>query len=250
MAEFAAPSKRTRKYLLEGDDDKANRQDNSILEVRISMQLRQGDPLFKLPCSPQAQLTIESPNSKGESFSGQEDGLGLVLSEASAGTATPGTITPETPSSPTSLSPHGDEDSDAKLDLAEGASGVSGKVLGHHRSASEPPFLKDVPQINPQLSEGYGSMTTQSTSSCSDAGRRFNSIERSASKFRGSRVNAGNIVDQIINSQESEVTGEHTTGDPNRNESNLIAFLMAKNANANVLPSDYGLDADDKYRTL
>ena len=75
MAEFAGSSKRTRKYLLEGDDDKANRQDNSILEVetsnlfwyifkswrmlkvleynfnsqvRISMQLRQGDPLFKL----------------------------------------------------------------------------------------------------------------------------------------------------------------------------------------------------------
>ena len=75
MAEFAGSSKRTRKYLLEGDSDKANRQDNSILEVetsnlfwyifkswrmlkvleynfnsqvRISMQLRQGDPLFKL----------------------------------------------------------------------------------------------------------------------------------------------------------------------------------------------------------
>jgi hypothetical protein len=28
--------------------------------------------------------------------------------------------------------------------------------------------------------------------------------------------------------------------DPNRNESNLISFLMAKNANANVLPSDFG----------
>ena len=33
MAEFAGSNKRSRKYLLEGDDDKANRQDNSILEV-------------------------------------------------------------------------------------------------------------------------------------------------------------------------------------------------------------------------
>lgn len=35
MAEFAASNKRTRKFLLEADDDKANRQDNSILEVGI-----------------------------------------------------------------------------------------------------------------------------------------------------------------------------------------------------------------------
>jgi hypothetical protein len=69
------------------------------------------------------------------------------------------------------MSHDGDEDTFAKLDSAEGSSVVPGKVLGHHRSASEPPFLKDLPQIG-HLSEGYGSMTTQSTSSCSDAGRR------------------------------------------------------------------------------
>ena len=100
-------------------------------------------------------------------------GLKSYLDEASAGTATPGTITPDSPSSPTSTSFDADEDTVAKLALAESSSSVAGggKVLGHHRSASEPPFLKD--GQSGQLSEGYGSMTTQSTSSCSDAGRRY-----------------------------------------------------------------------------
>ena len=99
-------------------------------------------------------------------------GLKSYLDEASAGTVTPGTITPDSPSSPTSTSFDADEDTVAKLALAESSSSLAaGKVLGHHRSASEPPFLKD--GQSGQLSEGYGSMTTQSTSSCSDAGRRY-----------------------------------------------------------------------------
>ncbi len=78
-------------------------------------------------------------------------------------------------------------------------------------------------------------------------------------------MDAGDIVEQIINSQESEEPhGEHTAGwfgqkyvnfgkehksnsciisfsaDPNRNENNLISFLMARSGNANVLPSDFG----------
>lgn len=39
MAEFAGQNKRTRKYLLEGHDEKLNRQDNSILEVRYIVVL-------------------------------------------------------------------------------------------------------------------------------------------------------------------------------------------------------------------
>ena len=39
MAEFAGQNKRTRKYLLEGHDEKLNRQDNSILEVRCIVVL-------------------------------------------------------------------------------------------------------------------------------------------------------------------------------------------------------------------
>ena len=131
------------------------------------------------PISPQKpSSTSDDQYSKGEGMldSSQKDGLGLTsyLDEASAGTATPGTVTPDTPSSPTSLTPDGEEDTEAKLDLAEGSSSDKGKVLGHHRSASEPPFVKDGNQGG-QMSEGYGSMTTQSTSSCSDAGRRYKS---------------------------------------------------------------------------
>lgn len=79
---------------------------------------------------------------------------------------------PNTSRSMITASHDGDEDTVAKLALANSMSGVTGKMLGHHRSASEPPFVRDAHQTG-QLSEGYGSMTTQSASSSSDAGRRY-----------------------------------------------------------------------------
>lgn len=119
--------------------------------------------------------TLESPSSKGEPSCGQEDGLGLPsnnLDEHGAGAVTSGSGTPSSQSSHASTSLDGDNQTITKLALAEGSNIVTGKALGHHRSASEPPLTKDVLQTG-QLSEGYGSMTTQSTSSSSDAGRRW-----------------------------------------------------------------------------
>ena len=146
------------------------------------------DNIFR-PSSPQTHLTIDSPNSKGESSTGQENNLGLqsYLDEACAGTATPGTITPGTPATPTSTTFEGNEDITDKLVLPNNMSGGSRKGLGHCRSASEPPFINDGKQSevakSGQLSEGYGSMTTQSTSSCSDAGRRYWNMRNLAPLF-------------------------------------------------------------------
>ncbi|KAK2565956.1 Protein FAM102B [Acropora cervicornis] len=48
LAEFAGSASTTKRYILEGYDDKTVRQDNSILEVAVKMQLTSGDPLFKV----------------------------------------------------------------------------------------------------------------------------------------------------------------------------------------------------------
>lgn len=53
LAEFAgSASFTTKRFILEGYEDKTLRQDNSILEVEVSMQLTSGDPLFKVPYVP------------------------------------------------------------------------------------------------------------------------------------------------------------------------------------------------------
>ncbi|XP_023660410.1 EEIG family member 2 isoform X2 [Paramormyrops kingsleyae] len=51
LAEFAGSGSTTRRCLLEGYDTKNTRQDNSILKVVISTQLKSGDPCFKTPPS-------------------------------------------------------------------------------------------------------------------------------------------------------------------------------------------------------
>ncbi|KAL2097080.1 hypothetical protein ACEWY4_006287 [Coilia grayii] len=56
LAEFAGSGNTTRRCLLEGYDTKNTRQDNSILKVMISMQLMSGDPCFKT--APSTAMTI------------------------------------------------------------------------------------------------------------------------------------------------------------------------------------------------
>jgi len=56
LAEFAGCGSVSRRYILEGYNDKKSRQDNSILKVTASMTLTSGDPLFKPQVSPQDQL--------------------------------------------------------------------------------------------------------------------------------------------------------------------------------------------------
>ncbi|XP_048472649.1 protein FAM102A-like [Rhincodon typus] len=56
LAEFAGSGMTSRCYILEGYDTKNTRQDNSILKISISLQLLLGDPCFKTP-SPHTALT-------------------------------------------------------------------------------------------------------------------------------------------------------------------------------------------------
>ncbi|XP_018609780.1 EEIG family member 2 isoform X2 [Scleropages formosus] len=59
LAEFAGSGNTTRRCLLEGYDTKNTRQDNSILKVVISTQLKSGDPCFKTPPSTAMYIGIQ-----------------------------------------------------------------------------------------------------------------------------------------------------------------------------------------------
>ncbi|XP_057687653.1 early estrogen-induced gene 1 protein-like [Corythoichthys intestinalis] len=58
MAEFAGSGSTVRCCLLEGYDTKNTRQDNSILKVIIGMTLLSGDPCFKTPASTAKSISI------------------------------------------------------------------------------------------------------------------------------------------------------------------------------------------------
>ncbi|TRY60593.1 hypothetical protein DNTS_026997 [Danionella cerebrum] len=63
MAEFAGSGSTARCCLLEGYDTKHTRQDNSILKVTIGMMLLSGDPCFKTPPSTAKSISVAGRDS-------------------------------------------------------------------------------------------------------------------------------------------------------------------------------------------
>ncbi|XP_028029726.1 uncharacterized protein LOC114242671 [Bombyx mandarina] len=70
LAELAGAGETTRRCLLEGYDNRT-RQDNSVLRLRIKMNMISGDPLFKVP-----ERKQEVADSKGGGDSGSESAAG------------------------------------------------------------------------------------------------------------------------------------------------------------------------------
>lgn len=66
LSEFAGSGSSIRRCLLEGYDTKHTRQDNSIIKVVIATQLLSGDPCFKTP--PSTAMTLGVPHAEAESL--------------------------------------------------------------------------------------------------------------------------------------------------------------------------------------
>jgi hypothetical protein len=67
LAQFAGCGLTTRRYLLEGYNDKKHRQDNSTLKLQVDCTLLTGDPLFKRPSKTSANLHVPSYGSASNS---------------------------------------------------------------------------------------------------------------------------------------------------------------------------------------
>uniref|UniRef100_A0A3B4ZZG6 Protein FAM102A-like n=1 Tax=Stegastes partitus TaxID=144197 RepID=A0A3B4ZZG6_9TELE len=89
MAEFAGSGSTVRCCLLEGYDTKNTRQDNSILKVIIGMTLLSGDPCFKTPPSTAKSISIPGrehtlqPDCKGEGTAEPGPAGGVSLGRSS-----------------------------------------------------------------------------------------------------------------------------------------------------------------------
>lgn len=272
LAEFAgSASFTTKRFILEGYEDKTLRQDNSILEVEVSMQLTSGDPLFKVPYAPSHnQITTETAENRAppsdppehDSTSNQTAGAEAMKSVLS--------------SSPGSVS--------ESQDAAGGDPDKVSFIPGHARSFSEPACSSNNSRSTSQLSrisgystghsfssslEGRSSRRKQSSGSgnvkqsgsgdtafCDSEqtlsppaerqGKRISWKKPDDQRSSHSRVNADDVIEQIF-------SGHNFSGDENPSgdelQGNQLSVFFTKDG---TLPK--GIFSrpipEDKYRTL
>ncbi|XP_046562107.1 protein FAM102B-like isoform X1 [Haliotis rubra] len=82
LAEFAGSGQQTRRFLLEGYDDK-HRVDNSTLTVSIEMLLISGDPVFKVPIKESLNVPESKEGQSAEGRLGDECSEGSLASNSS-----------------------------------------------------------------------------------------------------------------------------------------------------------------------
>ncbi|XP_008423047.2 protein FAM102A-like [Poecilia reticulata] len=221
ISEFAGSGSTVRCCILEGYDTKNTRQDNSILKVTIGMMLLSGDPCFKTPPSTAKSVLIgqEDPNlqlaCKGDSTAslqpagGIVDGPGAVKPRQSSGRG------PGRPEQPDGLRGPEDVFLTRHVRSASQHSRISGYStghsrcssltdLGHHRNASsssgascgaaQPPATPTKPERPPPPSAA-------ALLSHRSSRRKKDAVQRQRSCVDDTRIDADDIVEKIVQSQ-------------------------------------------------
>ncbi|KAM3865953.1 EEIG family member 2-like [Diretmus argenteus] len=218
LSEFAGSGSTTRRCLLEGYDTKHTRQDNSILKVVITTQLMSGDPCFKTP--PSTAMTLGLPQAEAECLHEDRKGGDMHISHS---VTEPGSCASVTEDLGTCC--HSRTSS-----YASQKSKISGYSTNHSRSSS----LIDLShRRNPSggsASTGIGSILEPSeqqgergeresrstppvSATCLPAPERpstpakrhpvkQNSMENQLKRVDATRVNADDIIEKILQSQD------------------------------------------------
>ncbi|XP_078721573.1 early estrogen-induced gene 1 protein-like isoform X3 [Lampetra fluviatilis] len=228
MAEFAGSRCTTRRCLLEGYDTKNARQDNSILKVIIGMTLLSGDPCFKTPPAPMPL-----------SVSGEDSGTLQLESKGPGddGSSTPGSLAQRQSKSRPSVLPTemnmlcADEPFQAgHVRSSSSASQHSRISAGYSTEHSRASSLGDLTHRrntsgDSSASTGIGSMPDSINQERvkpprppQPADRRKDSVENELKRFDATRVDADDIVEQILQTQDF-------TADPNTEDEGLRLFV-------------------------
>ncbi|KAE8284746.1 Protein FAM102A [Larimichthys crocea] len=255
IAEFAGSGSTVRCCILEGYDTKNTRQDNSILKVTIEMHLLSGDPCFKTPPSTAKSISIgdEDPtlqlDCKGESTDATVQTLGGIvegprafkprqLSGRSSGLPEEG----ESVSSPDEVFHTGHFRSSSYASQHSKISGYSTAHsrcssltdLSHHRNTSSsssascglahpsqpPPSTPTEPhrQATPTKPERPPPPSAAALMSNRSSRRKKDTVERQPSCVDDTRIDADDIVEKIVQSQ-------NFSDNSNNEDSNLRLFV-------------------------
>ncbi|XP_032814744.1 early estrogen-induced gene 1 protein-like isoform X9 [Petromyzon marinus] len=232
MAEFAGSRCTTRRCLLEGYDTKNARQDNSILKVIIGMTLLSGDPCFKTPPAPMPL-----------SVSGEDSGTLQLESKGPGddGSSTPGSLAQRQSKSRPSVLPTGkwlknkdlaNEPFQAGHVRSSSSASQHSRISGYSTEHSRASSLGDLTHRrntsgDSSASTGIGSMPDSINQERvkpprppqpADRYRRKDSVENELKRFDATRVDADDIVEQILQTQDF-------TADPNTEDEGLRLFV-------------------------
>ncbi|XP_078459475.1 early estrogen-induced gene 1 protein-like isoform X12 [Lampetra planeri] len=227
MAEFAGSRCTTRRCLLEGYDTKNARQDNSILKVIIGMTLLSGDPCFKTPPAPMPL-----------SVSGEDSGTLQLESKGPGddGSSTPGSLAQRQSKSRPSVLPTemnmlcADEPFQAGHVRSSSSASQHSRISGYSTEHSRASSLGDLTHRrntsgDSSASTGIGSMPDSINQERvkpprppQPADRRKDSVENELKRFDATRVDADDIVEQILQTQDF-------TADPNTEDEGLRLFV-------------------------
>uniref|UniRef100_A0A087XJH0 Estrogen-induced osteoclastogenesis regulator 1b n=1 Tax=Poecilia formosa TaxID=48698 RepID=A0A087XJH0_POEFO len=228
ISEFAGSGSTVRCCILEGYDTKNTRQDNSILEVTIGMTLLSGDPCFKTPPSTAKSVLIglEDPNlqlaCKGDSTASLQPPGGIVEG--------PGAVKPRQssvrglaagrPEQPDGLHSPDDVFLTRHVRSASQHSKISGYSTGHSRTGHQSALSSDSMNQSALSSDSMNqsalssdSMNQSALSSepppsaaallshRSSSRRKKDAVERQRSCVDDTRIDADDIVEKIVQSQ-------------------------------------------------
>ncbi|XP_034412237.1 protein FAM102B-like isoform X2 [Cyclopterus lumpus] len=228
LSEFAGSGSITRRCLLEGYDTKNTRQDNSILKVVITTQLMSGDPCFKTP--PSTAMTLGIPPVEAECL--LEDRKGGVMHIYHSLTETP----VKSVSVPEELVAYGHSRTPSYASEHSKISGYSSihsslTDLCHRRSVSGGSVSTGIGSIL-ETSDQQGESRTSAT--CHQAPEhpstpakvsrhpvKQNSVENQLKRVDATRVDADDIIDKILQSQDFS----HDVLDSSTEEEGLSLFV-------------------------
>ncbi|XP_036606350.1 protein FAM102A [Trichosurus vulpecula] len=249
LAEFAGSGSTVRCCLLEGYDTKNTRQDNSILKVTIGMSLLSGDPCFKTPPSTAKSIIIPSQDT---SLQLTCKGEGTCSGSSAASGSTTLTGPRQTKARPTILGSGVPEEPDQNLSSPEEVfhsghsrnssyasqqSKISGYSTEHSRSSS----LSDLTHRRNTSTSSSASGGLSMTVECPEGEREHkpekpprpprplhlsdrsfrrkkDSVESHPTWVDDTRIDAGDIVEKIMQSQDF-------TDVSNNEDSNLRLFV-------------------------
>ncbi|KAG7498744.1 hypothetical protein JOB18_019422 [Solea senegalensis] len=253
IAEFAGSGFMVRCCILEGYDTKNMRQDNSILKVMIAMTLLSGDPCFKTPPSTVKSVSTsdEDPNlqldRKGESTDATSQPLGGVVEGSRVFKPRQSSVRsaglPDERGSPDDVFQSGHFRSSSYASQHSKISGYSTghsrcsslTDLSHHRNASSsssascgpthsaqlppPSTPTDSPrQATPTRPERPPPPSAVALMSNRSSRRKKDTVERQPSCVDDTRIDADDIVEKIVQSQ-------NFSDSSNNEDSNLRLFV-------------------------
>uniref|UniRef100_A0AAZ3PSX3 C2 NT-type domain-containing protein n=1 Tax=Oncorhynchus tshawytscha TaxID=74940 RepID=A0AAZ3PSX3_ONCTS len=205
MAEFAGSGSTVRCCILEGYDTKNTRQDNSILKVTIGITLLSGDPCFKTPPS----------TAKSISIPGQDPSLQLDCKGEGAplNSGLPEQLEQSLPS-PDEVFHIGHSRNSS---YASQQSKISGYSTEHSRSSS----LTDLThrRNTSTSSSTSGGLATPTQTPHAHAHTLKDTVESQPTWVDDTRIDADDIVDKIIQSQNFADVSSH------EEDSNLRLFV-------------------------